>query len=348
MERDLVLVVDDIEINREILKEILLDDYDVIQASNGFEAIEQIMEHGEKISLVLLDIMMPEMDGYEVLDVMRSGGYLRKIPVIIITAASGDENEIRGLQSGASDFVGKPFSPEVVKCRAASQIELKNHRTHLEMLVEENVQKVVYVRETVLELLASVIEYRHIESGEHVKRTRVMAEHLMRLIKKSRLMDDEMSRININMVAKAVPLHDIGKISTPDHILLKPGKLTNEEFEIMKEHTTRGAQIISELKDIEDPVYLQYCHDICLSHHEKWDGTGYPNKLTGPEIPFVARIMSIVDVYDALTSERVYKAAFTQEEAVKIIDEGKGRAFDPIITQIFIENADSFMDLKMI
>ncbi len=342
MLKDTILIVDDIELNREILIEILKDEYGILQASNGYEAIEMVVHNSDRLSLILLDIMMPEMDGMEVLEILRAGGYTDRIPVIIITASGGDENEIRCLRSGAVDFLEKPFHPDIVKCRVQARVALKQYRNHMEELVEESVQKVLYVRDSMIDVLASVIEYRHCESGQHVRRTRALAERLMRVIKSSGRMEDDLSGLNLSTVAKAVPLHDIGKISTPDHILLKPGKLTSEEFEIIKQHTTLGAEIIDMMKGIEDEDYLRFSRDICLYHHERWDGMGYPKGLKERAIPFVARVMSIVDVYDALTSERVYKPAFTHEQAIEILLQDSGKHFDPVIADIFVRNHEQF------
>ncbi len=340
--RDKILIVDDIELNREILVEILQDEYDILQASNGFEAVESVLRNADSLSLVLLDIMMPEMDGIEVLRVMQAGGYVERIPVIIITASGGDENEIKCLRSGAVDFLGKPFHPDIVKCRARSQIALKHFRAHMEELVEDSVRKVVHVRDSMIDVLASVIEYRHCESGQHVRRTRALAERLMKSIKLSGRMDDELADVNIAVAAKTVPLHDIGKISIPDHILLKPGKLTDEEFEIIKKHTVLGEEIINTMRGIEDDEYLRYSREICLYHHERWDGRGYPERLGGRDIPFAARVMAIVDVYDALTSARVYKPAFSHQEAVDIMSRDIGKQFDPIMCEIFLQSFDEY------
>ncbi len=346
MRKDTVLVVDDIEVNREILVEILQEKYNILQAADGFEAVEQVMNHSSELDLILLDIMMPEMDGYEVLDVLRESGYVQKIPVIVITAAGGNEPEIRCLQAGAVDFVNKPFHPDIVRCRVDAHIELKKHRSQLEELVDRNVQKVLRVQGSMVEFLASVIEYRHVESGRHVRRTREMAELLASQAMRTGRLRDELSEADIRMMASAVPLHDIGKISTPDNILLKPGKLTPEEFAIIRQHTTLGAEIIDTMRDIEEPAYIRCCRDICLYHHECWDGNGYPEGLRGKQIPLGARIMSIVDVYDALTNARVYKPALTHAEAVALMRAGAGTQFDPVLSEIFLENHEKYQSLS--
>ena len=343
LSKEKILIVDDVELNREILVEILKDNYELLEATNGFDAMEIIINNADDLALILLDIMMPEMDGFEVMDILSKSGLIRSIPIIVITASGGSENEIRGLKAGASDFVNKPFHPEIVKCRVDAQVELKRYRSQMENLVETNVQKVFKVRETMVDFLASVIEYRHTESGEHVQRTRIMAERLIICIRKSHKMDAELMRVNTDLLVKAIPLHDVGKISIPDQILLKPGKLTTEEFEIMKEHTWRGAEIIKSLVGIEDPEYIQYCYDISLYHHERWDGTGYPHGLKEYEIPFSARVMAIIDVYDALLSARVYKPSFSVSKAIEIIRESSGSHFDPVIAGILLENYETLL-----
>lgn len=342
MTRDKILIVDDMEVNREILAEILHKDYDLIQAKDGIEAVEQVKKNTNDLSLILLDIMMPGMDGYEVLETLRANGYTNKIPVIIITASGGSENEVRGLETGAADFITKPFFPKSVLCRVEAQIELRKHRLHLEKLVNANVQKVIAVRDATVDFLASVIEHRHVESGQHVKRTRLMAEVLLKKIVESKKMDSEIFADNSPSIAKAVALHDVGKIGIPDNILLKPGPLTKEEFEIIKTHPVIGARIVKDMSGIEDPDYLRACHNICLYHHERWDGKGYPEGRAGKDIPFAARLMAVIDVYDALTSPRVYKPAMTHKEALDLIVKGAGTQFDPVIVEIFAANAAEF------
>lgn len=347
MPKEKILIVDDIDVNREILVEILQKDYDIIQAQDGIEAIEKVMHNAEDLSLILLDIMMPEMDGYEVLETLTRSGYTNKIPVIIITASGGNENEVKGLELGAADYITKPFYPESVLRRVESQLELRKHRKHLEKLVQSNIQKVVEMRDSMIELLASVIEYRDIESGDHVKRTKRMMKTLLQLVAQSHLMDKEMAVIDPDTVAKAAALHDVGKIGIPDNILLKPGKLTPEEFEKIKTHTTMGAELVNRIEGIHDQSYLQACRDICRYHHERWDGKGYPEGLKTDQIPFAARAMAIVDVYDALTTQRVYKPAFSHEKAMEIIKEGAGTQFDPAMVDVFIKNGEMFRKIAL-
>jgi putative two-component system response regulator len=347
MAKDKILIVDDIEVNREILLEILHRDYDCIQAKNGIEAMEQVMHNSHDLALILLDIMMPEMDGYEVLETLSRSGYLNRIPVIMITAAGGEENEVKGLELGAVDYITKPFYPQSVLCRVENQLEMRKHKIYLEKLVNANIKKVFDMRDSMIDFLASVIEYRDVESGEHVKRTRLMAESLLKKIAASGKMDKEIATIDMDTAAKAVSLHDVGKIGIPDNILLKPGKLTPEEFEIIKKHPVIGAEIIEHIEGIRDTSYLALCRDICLYHHERWDGKGYPKGLVGSDIPFAARIMTIVDVYDALTDVRVYKPAFSHEQAIDMMKEGIGTQFDPVMFDIFLQNQEEFRKISI-
>lgn len=343
MEREKILIVDDVEVNREILAAILQKDYDILQAKDGLEAVDIVMHNAYDIALILLDIMMPEMDGYKVLEILQNNGYSH-IPVIVITAIGRNENEVRGIEAGAVDYISKPFYPQTVLARVRLQMELRRHRIYLEELVKENVKKYISAKDAMIDFLASIIEYRDLESGEHVKRTRLMVECLLGKIKESGKMKKELAVCNFDAVLKAVSLHDVGKIGIPDSILLKPGRLTGDEFEIIKTHVTIGAHIVKDIKDIGDPEYLRICHNICLYHHERWDGKGYPEGKKGADIPFEARIMAIVDIYDALTDERVYKKAFTHEQSVKILLDEKER-FDPVILEVFMENQEEFRKL---
>jgi putative two-component system response regulator len=345
MTKEKILIVDDIDINREILKEILQNNYDIIEAKNGIEAIEKVVHNKNDLSLILLDIMMPEMDGYETLETLARSGYTNKMPVIIITAAGGNENEVKGLELGAADYITKPFFPESVLRRVESQLELIKHRKHLETLVKANIEKIIDMRDSMVDFLATVVEYRDGESGMHVKRTRLMMEELFKLLYESKKMEKEMLKINKEDISKAAALHDIGKISIPDSILLKPGKLTPEEFEIIKTHSVKGAKLIDGMKGINSQSYVKACRDIALYHHERWDGKGYPEGLSGNNIPLAARAMSVVDVYDALTTKRVYKPAFSHEESLEIISKGAGTQFDPVITEIFVQKGDVFKNI---
>lgn len=335
-----ILVVDDIEINRIILHEILSDIYEIEQAADGMEAVSKLLNAIDKPNLVLLDIMMPGMDGFEVLDLMKADVTLSKIPVVFITAAN---EEVKGLNAGAVDYISKPFEPEIVRLRIANQIELHVYREKLEGLVEEKANELVATKETFLETMASMIEYRSLESGQHVKSSKKLTEILTMQLLKTKTYDQELLRIDYNAMIKAAPLHDVGKIVIPDNILLKPGKLTPEEFKIIETHTVIGSEIIASMMLNSDDMYLKHCYDISRSHHERWDGQGYPDKLQGEAIPLSARIVAVVDVYDALVSERCYKKAFSHEEAIKILEEDSGSHFDPNIIRALLEVQDQLL-----
>ncbi len=332
-----VLIVDDLETNRIILSEILSGIFEIEQADNGMDAISIMLNSIEKPKLLLLDIMMPGMDGFRVMKLMKATPELQKIPIILITAADAEK---KGLSAGAVDYISKPFDPDIVKLRALNQVELTMYRESLESMVEQKANELLNTKQLFLDTMANLIEYRSIESGSHVNRTRELAKILFVSLMKDGGYANEVSQINFDIFLRAVPLHDIGKIGIPDSILLKPGKLTPDEFEIIKTHTTIGAKAIASMMINYDDTYMKYCHDICRYHHEKWDGNGYPEGLHGQNIPLVARIVAVIDVYDALVSERCYKKALTHEEAMSIIRQSSGNHFDPYIVKVLESSQD--------
>lgn len=341
MSKDLILVVDDVEINRDLLESILSYDYDVIQAASGIEAISMMFSASALPSLVLLDIMMPEMDGLTVLEMMKGNPLTAKIPVIFITAAA-ETTETRGLSMGAVDYIAKPFNPEVVKVRIANQLMIQKYQTKLEDMVSSKVAELMHSKDKMLENMANIIEYRNLESGQHVKRTSGMTRILADYLQNHAEFDRPIPLDDHDIIIKAVPLHDIGKIAIPDNILLKPAQLTRDEFEVIKTHASIGSEIIDKMLDEEDPLFRQHCHDICRHHHERWDGKGYPDGLAEMDIPLSARILAVVDVYDALVSPRIYKEPFSHAEAVRIISEGSGSQFDPNIVEAFLKVQEDF------
>ena len=336
-----VLVVDDVEMNVMILEEILKDEYLVITASNGKEALD-ILDHMRLLpKIILLDVMMPEMNGREMFEVMKTKEKLKRIPVIFITAENDSESEL--LAAGAVDFISKPFLPEIVKLRVRNQIELKNYSDNLEEMVADKAAEVTKTLDNVLQGLANVIEQRDLESGEHVKRTQLYVRTLSDyLIKTESVYAEELKGLQPNVIMKSMALHDIGKIAIPDRILLKPGKLDADEYEIMKTHTTKGREIVDVLGDVNTSLYLKHCEDICYGHHERWDGKGYPQGLKETEIPITARLAALADVYDALVCARVYKAAMPYEEAMEIIVAGRGTQFDPVMTDALVQIQEQF------
>jgi putative two-component system response regulator len=325
-----VFLVDDQDINIMVLEEILKDDYNIITANNGKQALERLRSTEVLPKLILLDLVMPEMDGRQLFGLMKADDVLARIPVIFITSENDSEGDL--LAAGAVDFINKPFKPEIVKLRVRNQIQLKNYSDSLEVIKKKKTAEATKTLENALQGLANVIEHRDLESGEHVKRTQLYVQALCEeLINSKSTYAEELIALKPDIIMKSMALHDVGKISIPDRILLKPGRLDPDEYEIMKTHTTRGMEIIAELGDMNSSLYLKHCGDICIGHHERWDGKGYPSQVKGLEIPLVARMAALADVYDALVSARVYKEAFSYHEAIKIIVDGKGTQFDPLI-----------------
>ncbi len=341
-----ILVVDDVEANVDILVDTLGDDYRVSVAMDGMSALEDIKETIP--DLILLDIMMPGIDGYEVCRRLKSEKETWDIPVIFLTALTEESNESKGLTLGAVDYITKPFSPELVKSRVHNHLELKLHRDDLEKLVRERTSQLLLTQEITIESMGTLAEFRDPETGGHIKRTqnymKCLGEYLLSHSKFNALISAE----SIGLIYKSAPLHDIGKVGVPDHILLKPGKLTDEEFQEMKKHTIYGrdAIMVSERK-LGNDSFLRYAKRIAFSHHEKWDGTGYPQGLSGDEIPISGRLMAIADVYDALVSKRVYKPPFPHSKAVAIIMEGKGTHFDPDMANAFEALSEDFRNIAL-
>jgi len=347
-ERDVILIVDDIEINRMILREILQDDYQIVEAASGSEAFSLLYDGGVSPTVVLLDIMMPDIDGFQVLERIKHESSTKSIPVLFITAADSEETESRGLKAGAADYVTKPFNHDIVRARVDNHINLARYRHKLEQLVAKKAAEVTKTYEQTLEILATIIEYRNLESGAHIRRTTLLTEVMV-----AKMLDMEKFRPlllaeNVLSLIKASALHDIGKIGISDAILLKPGKLTPDEFEVIKTHTTIGSQIINNIAATlpDNDMYLKYANDICHFHHERWDGGGYPCGLKGEEIPLSARIISVVDVYDALVSPRCYKAAYSHDVSLEIITEGRGTQFDPDVVDLLPELSAVFKSVE--
>jgi len=341
-----VLVVDDVDTNVMILEEILKNDYNIISACDGKDALNKLQTVNPLPKIILLDIMMPEMNGREMFEILKADNAFKRIPVIFITAENDSETEL--LAAGAVDFIQKPFLPEIVKLRVRNQIELKNYSDSLEQMVAEKTEEATKTLENALQGLANIIEHRDLESGEHVKRTQLFVRMLTDyLIESNSIYADELLQLQPDIIMKSMALHDVGKIAIPDKILLKPGKLDPDEFDIMKTHTKRGMEIIHELGDVNASLYLKHCEDICYAHHERWDGKGYPRQLAGNAIPLTARLAALADVYDALVCARVYKAAMPYEEAIEIIIAGKGTQFDPIIADAVVQIQEQFKEISL-
>ncbi len=351
LEKPTVLVVDDTPDNLTLMSGLLKDKYKVKIANNGERALKVAMT-GTPPDIILLDIMMPVMDGYEACRHLKENPETRDIPVIFLTAKAEVDDELKGFELGAVDYITKPISPPIVLARVQTHLQLKKVRDYLrdqneflEAEVRRRTEEVVAIQEVTILAMASLAETRDNDTGNHIRRTqwyiKTLAENLRKNSRFSHFLDDDKT---IDLIFKSAPLHDIGKVGIPDHILLKPGRFTPEEFEIMKTHTTLGrdAIVAAERRLGVEMPFLAFAKEIAFSHQEKWDGSGYPEGLSGDDIPISGRLMAVADVYDALICRRVYKEGMPHEKAVAIITEGRGSHFDPDIVDAFLECADEF------
>lgn len=316
-----------------ILAEIFKEEYQILEACDGAEAIK-IINREPAISAVLLDLLMPEINGLGVLKEMNKNGKIKSIPVFLITAADSQEMLLEGYGLGAIDIITKPFMSHFLKHRINNVIELYSHRNELEDIVAKQVERLSNLNRSMVEMLATVIEFRDCESGQHVKRICGLTKTLMKEVS-DEYPEYHLPKSEIDKIVMASILHDVGKISIPDNILNKPGRLTADEFEIMKQHTVKGCEILQKIPDMLDEDIYNYSYDICRHHHERWDGRGYPDGLSGDNISIWAQVVSVADVYDALTSERVYKKAFSHDTAVEMIFNGECGAFNPKVLRVF-------------
>ena len=349
-EKQTVLVVDDTPDNLTLMTGLLKDAYKTKVANNGERGLRVASTHPLP-DLILLDIMMPGMDGYEVCKRLKDDRLTADIPVIFLTAKTEIEDEQKGFDVGCVDYITKPISPPIVLARVKTHLMLKSAKDFLKdqnAFLEEEVAKrtreVQVVQDVTITAMGSLAETRDNETGNHIRRTqyyvKALAEKLRSNPKYASVLDDA----TIELMYKSAPLHDIGKVGIPDAILLKPGKLTPEEFEIMKTHTTLGRDAIVAAERLmpAQSTFLRFAKEIAYSHQEKWDGSGYPEGMVGPLIPLSARLMAVADVYDALISKRVYKPAMPAERAIQIIREGSGKHFDPDIVSVFLEMTGEF------
>ena len=354
LDRPTLLVVDDTPDNLSLMSGILKDTYKVKVANSGEKALK-IAETDSPPDLILLDIMMPGMDGYQTCIRLQTHANTRHVPIIFLTAKAEVEDETYGLELGAVDYITKPITPAILLARVKTHLELKHmqdflrdQNQFLEAEVQKRTAEVMAIQDVTIHAMASLAETRDNETGNHIRRTqhyvKVLAEKLRHHPRFSHFLDDDKT---LEMLFKSSPLHDIGKVGIPDRILLKPGRFEPEEFEIMKTHTTIGRDAIQHAESqlgIEMP-FLTLAKEIAYGHQEKWDGSGYPQGLTGDDIPISARLMAVADVYDALISRRVYKAGMPHEKAVEIILQGKGQHFDPDMVDAFMELQDEFRNI---
>ncbi|WP_321494025.1 HD domain-containing phosphohydrolase [uncultured Desulfobacter sp.] len=343
--RQTILVVDDLPENIDILVNILRSEYNVRIALTGQKAI-RIVRDVDPPDLILLDVMMPDVSGYEVARILKEDVGTRSIPIIFITAMNSPEDEQKGLQYGAVDYIVKPVYPHIVKARVHNQLELKMHRDHLEELVHNRTKELELTRDVTILTLASLAETRDDDTGGHIRRTQEYVRILALELSAKPKWTDFLNSTTIDLIHKSAPLHDIGKVGIPDAILLKPDRLTDEEFNIMKRHTILGRDTILRAEESmlnrSASGFLRFARQIAYTHHEKWDGSGYPQGLKGLQIPLSGRIMALADVYDALISKRVYKPPFTHAKARNCLLEGSGSHFDPDVVAAFMACENNF------
>ena len=337
-----ILIADDSEMNRELLAAILEEEYDIIQANDGVQAVDCLQRHAEEISLLLLDIVMPHMDGFEVLSYMNKEHWIDSIPVVIISSENSPIYIKRGYDLGATDFIEKPFDANMVLRRSANAILLGAKQRRMTSIVSNQIYEREKSSKLMINILSHIVEFRNGESGLHVLHIQTITEMLLRQLVQKENNRYALSKEQIRMITTASALHDIGKISIPDEILNKPGRLTAEEFAVIKGHSMAGANMLSELP-LDQKVFFKQktAYEICRWHHERYDGGGYPDGLKGEEIPVSAQVVALADVYDALTSERCYKDAYSHEKAIEMILAGQCGAFNPLMLECLLDISSS-------
>jgi putative two-component system response regulator len=354
MNNNKIILVDDNPSNLRTGKNVLSENYEVYTAPSAVKLFEILKDI--KPAMILLDIEMPQMNGYEAIKILKDNESTRDIPVIFLTGKADTENEFTGLDLGAIDYITKPFMPLLLlkrievhllveaqkKTLEAQQKELKNFNDNLQKMVDEKTKTVLELQDAILKTVADLVESRDDITGGHIERTQRGVGLLIEGLRDHPVYGRKIEGWDIKLLLQSSQLHDVGKIAISDRILQKPGKLTNEEFEEMKKHAAFGVQIIEKIEaSTTASDFLKYAKIFAGTHHEKWDGSGYPDGLAGEDIPLQGRIMALADVYDALVSERPYKKAFSHAEAVKIIRDGKGTQFDPVLTDFFVEIMES-------
>ena len=338
-----ILIVDDSQMNRELLAEMLQEDFKIMEAENGKQAVEILQKHSSEIALVLLDIIMPVMNGFEVLEVMNEKHMMENIPVIMISTENTDEIIRQAYELGVSDYINRPFDARIVYRRVNNTIKLYAKQRRLINLVKKQVEEKENNNQIMISILSHIVEFRNGESGAHVLHINILTEMLLeRLMQKT----DQypLTWTERHLIPTASALHDIGKIGIEEKILNKPGKLTKEEFEIMKTHTLIGADMLKDIQVQHGEELVKIAYEICRWHHERYDGRGYPDGLKGEEIPISAQVVSLADVYDALVSERVYKKAFSHETAIEMIKNGECGIFNPILMECMLEIQDKMRE----
>ncbi len=345
-----ILIVDDEAINRELLCQIFSDQYEVIQAEEGKEAIRAIQQHQKDLVVILLDLIMPKVNGYQVLQVLNASNLIKNIPVILITANTDMKIALACYSLGAADIINKPFVAQIVKHRITNTIEqYKDKKKLKELLMQSNQklskqeQQLTHFYDNLIDTVSNLLEFRNVNTSKHVSRVRSMTGIMAQTYRKL-YPEDGLSKQQMETIVRTSTLHDIGKISIPDSILMKPGRLTDREWEVMKSHTTRGCEILSTLENFRESDQYTTAYDIVRHHHERYDGRGYPDSLKGDDIPLSAQLVSVVDVYDALVTERVYKKAYSKEKAYDMIMKGECGAFSEKM-MLCLEHARKVIEL---
>ncbi|MGE4559227.1 MAG: two-component system response regulator [Desulfobulbus sp.] len=344
--KPLVFIVDDVPENIQIAMSHLRElNCDFAYATSGEQALERI--RATHPDLILMDVMMPGMSGFQAVEQLNQDKETRSIPVIFLTARAESEDVVHGFNLGGVDYITKPFKGVELRSRVRNHLELHAYRSNLERLVEERSQEAELLKDVIIEAMGELAEYRDPETGSHIHRTRAYVQLLAEILVRHGHFLDILTPDYIILLWKSAPLHDIGKVAIRDSILLKPGKLTPEEFEEMKMHTLFGEEVIANLEQMagQPTSFLSCAKEIAGSHHEKYDGSGYPRGLTAENIPLAGRIMAIADVYDALISKRVYKNSMSHQEAMQIMIEGKGSHFDPLLIEAFLDAESSFCQI---
>jgi len=345
MARNTVLIIDDDQENLELLKDMFDGEYNVATCNSGKLAIEYLTKHYKNVAIILLDMVMPEIDGMVLLKVLNKKGITKLIPVVMMTEWTSAQNVQECYDNGAVDLINKPLVPAIVKGRVKNLVELSRTRLELETVVKEQTNKIQEqntelkgYNDRIIEVMSSIVEFRNLESNGHIKRikemSRLMAEMIKRLYPDKYNLTDE----DVEIIESASALHDIGKIAISDSILLKPGRLSVDEFEVIKSHTTQGCEVLQQIEELQDKKYMSISYNICRHHHERSDGKGYPDNLVGDAIPIEAQIVSIVDAYEALVGERVYRDAFDKEKAFKMITNGECGNFSDDMINAFTKS----------
>lgn len=343
-EKRTILIADDTEVNRSLLSDILSEEYNIIEVGDGIQAVQYLEHNKQEVALLLLDIVMPNMDGFEVLAYMYQRDWIDDIPVMIISAETSPAYIRKGFSLGASDYISRPFDPEVVLQRARNTLMLYAKQARLKKLVDEQVQEKEKNNTLMVDILSTVVEFRNGESGLHVIRIRMITKILLEALSR-RKPEYNLTPAKIVLISNAAALHDIGKLIVPEEILDKPNKLTREEFEVMKKHPVIGDEMLDSLHFGKDEELVRYAKQICRWHHERWDGKGYPDGLEGDDIPIAAQTVALADVYDALVSERVYKPAYEHDKAVEMITSGECGSFNPILLECFLKQTEKLRQI---